>query len=208
MRSDTRCYTHGNHFEHAIDILSIEKVKGIRVNDLPPTMFVGDYLQQWIIMHGSYGPPNDEWSFTQKYIDVVENGDLTSVLSPGPVVMYDLVLKKGDEVLKFTDLCPPEAVIVALGSHEIVKARSLTSGGVENCITVRTTSKLEPNLLNDLLFGTKGSMFLEVNHLAKLPEIASNKVEDRIQFYENHHIMLLALGNNAALSSSFRCRCS
>lgn len=185
----------GNRHTHALaDITSVEKLQGIRV-DADITMFVGDYLQQWI-SDVSYGPANDEWSFTEKDVIPVVDGDYaTPVSTPPPVAMYDLVLKQDDRVMKYTDQCPSGAVIAALGSHKIVKARSLTSGEIDNCIIVRTTSKLEPNLLNNLVLWYAGSpMFQQVNRWAKLPEIATSPVEDRSQFYEDYRIMLLAQG--------------
>lgn len=190
----------GTRYEVAAsDITSVEKLKGIQVNT-DTTMFVGDFLQQWI-SHVSYSPTNDEWSFTEKDVYVVIDDNKTLVSAPPPLVMYDLVLKQGDvseqgdhTVMKYTDKCPSNAFIAALGSHKIVKSRSLTSGTPDNCIIVRTTSKLEPNLINNLVLWYAGSPMIErINQFAKLPEIAS-QVEDRNQFYKNHRIMLLANG--------------
>ena len=94
----------GNRHTHALaDITSVEKLNGIRVDITTTTMFVGDYLQQWI-SKVSYGPVNDEWSFTEKDVVVTtETGDTTTVSTPFPVAMYDLVLKQGDKVMKYTD---------------------------------------------------------------------------------------------------------
>jgi len=184
----------GNPHAHALaDITSVEKLQGIRVN-ADTTKFVGDYLQEWI-GHVSYRPMNDEWSFEEKDVVVVESGH--EVDTPRPVGMYDLILKDGETTLKYTDRCPPRAIIVALGNHKIVKARSLT-GGIDNFITVRTSSELEPHLLNDLVLWYVGSpMYNHINKWAKVPEMAERAErhwEDRDQFYSHHKIMLIAGG--------------